>query len=342
MSSLDAHPSVSAVMPVLDGRSYLERSLPPLLARVGVDLLEVIVVDDGSSDGSGEWAACRGAKVIRNERSEGPGAARNRAAQTARGDLLLFVDADVVVHPDAVAHARSAFRDPAVVAVFGSYDDRPPDPAFASQYMNLRHHHTHQRGAGEASTFWAGLGAVRRESFLAVGGYDAGRYAVPSIEDIELGYRLRAAGGRIRLAPEMQGTHLKRWTLRSVIETDIFRRAIPWSRLLMSRPEAPADLNAGRAEQGRALLAGAFLLSLLPAVAGRLAPWIPALLFGAALLSNRSLFSVFRRRRGTVFAVLALLFHQVYYLYSAGAFVLCWVERRVAPRHASAQGRASR
>lgn len=337
-----AGPSVSAVMPVRDGMGYLEQSLPPLLARVGVDLLEVLVVDDGSSDGSGEWAAARGAKVLRSERSEGPGAARNRAAEVARGELLLFVDADVVAHPDVVASARAAFADPDVVAVFGSYDDRPPDPAFASQYMNLRHHYTHQRGGGEASTFWAGLGAVRRQAFLAAGGYDAGRYAVPSIEDIELGYRLRAAGGRIRLVPEMQGTHLKRWTLRGVIQTDVFRRAIPWSRLLVSRRDVPADLNARRGEQGRALLAGLFLGTLLLAVVGRMAPWVPVIFFFAAVATNRALFSLFRRRRGVVFALLALLFHQVYYVYSAGAFVLCWVERRLAPRHAAAAGRVSR
>jgi glycosyltransferase involved in cell wall biosynthesis len=342
MSDAEPRPTVSAVMPVLNGMGYLERSLPPLLARVGEDLLEVIVVDDGSGDGSGDWAKAQGARVLRSERSEGPGAARNRAAQVAQGEILLFVDADVVAHADAVARAREALQDPQVVAVFGSYDDAPPDPAFASQYMNLRHHHTHQRGAGEASTFWAGLGAVRREAFLAAGGYDAGRYAVPSIEDIELGYRLREAGGRLRLVPAMQGTHLKRWSLRGVIETDVFRRAIPWSRLLVSRPDVPADLNAGRSEQGRALLAGLLALSVLLALVGRAPAWVPLVLFAATLLANRSLFSVFRRRRGWPFAVLALGFHQLYYLYSAAAFAGCWLERRIAPKRAAGTGGAAR
>src|SRR5205807_8681242 len=63
------------------------------------------------------------------------------------------------------------------------------------------------------STFWAGLGAVRRDAFEAVGGFDAERYLVPSVEDIDLGARLATTGHRIELDPAVQGTHLKAWSL---------------------------------------------------------------------------------------------------------------------------------
>ena len=56
-----------------------------------------------------------------------------------------------------------------------------------SQYRNLLHHFVHQHGHAEASTFWAGCGAIRRAAFDAVGGFDAARFPRPSIEDIELG-----------------------------------------------------------------------------------------------------------------------------------------------------------
>lgn len=322
--------SVSAIMPVYNGLGYLTESLPPLLALVEEGrLCEVLVVDDGSTDGSGPWAAARGARVLKSAGRVGPGAARNQAARDARGDVVLFVDADVVIHPDAVDQLQKALESPDVVAVFGSYDDAPPDPAFASQYMNLRHHHVHHEAAGEASTFWAGCGAVRKQAFLSCGGYDAERFGRPSVEDIELGYRLRRAGGRIRLVPGMQGTHLKQWTTWSVIHTDVVCRALPWSRMLLREPEAVSDLNVGAAERLKALLAGLLLLSLPAALLG--GPWLllPPALFGAALLANRGLFRVFRRRRGLAFAVGALAFHQLYYLYSAAAFVLCWFEVRL-------------
>jgi len=106
---------------------------------------------------------------------------------------LFFVDADVVI-----AQARSSVSGasspdiPSRRAVFGSYDARPSDGSMVSRYRNLLHHFVHQRGNPEASTFWAGCGAIRRSVFHEVGGFDAGRFRRASIEDIELGYRLRA------------------------------------------------------------------------------------------------------------------------------------------------------
>ena len=321
---------ISAIVPVYDGLGFLRRSLPPLLAlRDRGALVEVLVVDDGSRDGSGAWAEGQGARLLHTGGRVGPGAARNLAAREAQGEILWFVDADVVVHPEAVDHLLAAFADPGVVAVFGSYDDAPPHPGFASQYMNLRHHHVHHQAPGEATTFWAGCGAVRREAFLGCGGYDAERFARPSVEDIELGLRLRRAGGRILLVPEMQGTHLKVWSLPGVVRTDLTCRALPWSRMLMRDPGAELDLNAGSGERGKAVLAGLLVLSLPMALLGGPLLLAPPTLFLLALVVNRRLFALFRRRRGLGFALGALAFHQLYYLYSGAVFAWCWVEHRL-------------
>ena len=320
-------PSVSAVMPVRDGAAFLRRSLPALLARVPDDLLEVIVVDDGSTDDSAAYAASLGARVVRGPSPEGPAGARNRGVETSRGDVVFFLDADVVIHEDAVARVRQTLADPELVAVFGAYDDRPTDPGFFSRFKNLQHHAVHTRSAGEATTFWTGCGAVRREAFRAVGGFDAEQFAQPSVEDIELGYRLRAAGGRIRLDPQLRATHLKRWTLRDLLRTDITQRALPWARLLMRHPQAAADLNVTSAERLRAALAlglaGTAPLGLVPF----LAP-IPAALLGAALLANARLLLLFLRREGLLFAAGGALFLQVYYLYATGAWLVAWAEHR--------------
>ena len=88
-------------MPVYEARRFLESSLPPLLRIDDPRLLEVIVVDDGSSDGSGEFAAELGARVLASGGRLGPSAARNVGAAEARGEVLLFVDSDVVLHDDA-------------------------------------------------------------------------------------------------------------------------------------------------------------------------------------------------------------------------------------------------
>src|SRR5690606_34908923 len=137
-------------------------------------------------------------------------------------DVLVFVDADVVVHGDALARMAAPFdREPALHALFGSYDDDPRCSDIPSRYKNLLHHYVHQHGRPLASSFWAGCGAVKRTAFVAMSGFDE-RYERPSVEDIELGLRLFRAGMAIRLCPEIQATHLKHWTLMNLWRTDIF------------------------------------------------------------------------------------------------------------------------
>jgi glycosyltransferase involved in cell wall biosynthesis len=321
---------VSVIMPVYNGRSFLTRSLPPLIDMLHRgELVEVIVVDDTSTDDTAAMAVVMGARVIPSGGRLGPGGARNKAAGQAKGDILWFVDADVVVHDDAARELQRAFAEPGVSAVFGSYDDRPPATNFLSQYKNLVHHFYHHRGRSDASTFWAGCGGVRKDAFLAVGGFDVVRYTRPSIEDIELGYRLRAAGGRILLWPALQGTHLKVWRFLNLIHTEIFCRAVPWSRLMLSQTGLVNDLNVGTTERLRAVAAVMFFAgcaaSLHPAVPG----WVALALFAAIALANGSLLRLFYRRKGLLFALGGLLFHQVYYLYSSAAFAWCWLEYRL-------------
>ena len=181
--------TLSVVIPATNRPDTLERCLDAI-RRATDPPEEVIVVDEPAG--------------------VGPASARNAGATKASGSILVFVDSDVLVHPDAFTRIRAAFtRDPDVCAVFGSYDDAPSAHGVVSTFRNTLHHYVHQGSPGAATTFWAGLGAVRRDAFAAVDGFDDWRFRVPSVEDIELGLRLAAAGGHIRLDPSIQGTHLK-------------------------------------------------------------------------------------------------------------------------------------
>ena len=292
------------------------------------EILEVIVVDDGSTDGSKQMAETMGAKVLSSGGRLGPGGARNQAANSALGDILWFVDADVVVHSDAARRLGIGFDVEQVVAVFGSYDSNPPARNFFSQYKNLVHHYYHNRAKDEAHTFWSGCGAVRRAAFLSCGGFDVERYQYPSIEDIELGHRMIKAGGRIRLLRDVQCTHLKVWRFWNLIHTEIFRRAIPWSRLIVTSGEGiPNDLNVGVAEQARAVLAGTLFLAILVSLAGYISPIWVLFLGLLVLLANREITAFFNRRGGFLFALCAIFFHQIYYLYSASAFAWVFFEQ---------------
>jgi GT2 family glycosyltransferase len=242
-----------------------------------------------------------------------PAAARNRGALETDCDLVAFVDADVVVDSEALARLRDRLAaDPELTAVFGSYDDSPPAPGTVSRFRNLLHHHVHTSSPGPAETFWAGLGAVRRDAFLAVGGFDAERFPEPSVEDIELGIRLRRAGERIVLDPSIRGTHLKRWSLRSMVDTDLRRRGVPWTRIALEQGGRSQVLNLGWRHRVSALAA--------VVVAGAALARRPRIALAALALTawlNRSLYALLARRGGPGLAVAGVGLHLIHQLTAA-------------------------
>ena len=316
-------PVLSVVVPV---RNDPER-LRACLRSIGASTLrehEVIVVDDASTDATPEVASGLRATLIRQAERTGPAAARNRGVAEARGALVLFVDADVCVHPDTLERVVRAFaEEPGADALFGSYDLTPGAANFLSQYKNLFHHYVHQRSAGVASTFWSGLGAIRRGVFLEAGGFDV-RYRRPAIEDIELGARLVRAGHRIVVRKDVPATHLKRWTLLGLLTSDVRDRGVPWTELMLREGRMPNDLNLQTSERLRAVLAWGIAVLAAGALWGgpfpRLA-WLAAL--ALALLAfvawNRDFYRFFVRERGIVFAARVVPLHVLYYLYSVVA-----------------------
>ena len=335
-----APPSVSVIVPMYNAEKLIERCLAPLLAMLGRrEITEIIVVNDGSTDRSPaivrEHASVQ---LIAMEAQGGPGAARNRAAHIAQGEYLWFVDSDVIVADNAARVLRETLARTRPAAVIGSYDDQPGANNFLSQYKNLVHHYYHHRGKDRASTFWAGCGAVQRSLFLQLGGFDAKRYRYPSIEDIELGYRIGDAGGIIALERRLQGKHLKEWRLVNLLHTEVFRRALPWSRLMLERKDVTDDLNVGKGERLRAVLTGTVLLSVPIWVLGWMSGWVPVALIAAVIAANASFIAFFARARGPLFALRAFLFHQLYYLYSSATFAAAMAGHYLGPSQRAARG----
>lgn len=280
-------PALSVVIPASDGPPTLSHALASVEAAAGPDD-EILVIRDG----------------------HGPAAARNAGARLARSPVLVFVDSDVDLHYDALDRIRAAFAaDPELTAVFGSYDDEPTARGLVSVFRNLLHHHVHQQSAGDATTFWAGLGAVRRDAFLAAGGFDAESYRAAMMEDIELGMRLSGDGARIVLDPELRASHLKRWTLRSMVHTDLTRRGVPWVRMLISRRELSPALNLSWRHRVTALLyagATATLVAQLFVIA--------ALLLVAAVTLNAGFYALLARRGGPLLGATGVALHWVHHM----------------------------
>lgn len=292
-------PTLSAIVPATNA--------PPTLAAC----LDAIRTADQAPE-----------ETIVVEEGGGPADARNRGAARASGDVLVFVDADVVAHPDAFSKIRRAFeRDGELAALFGSYDDRPAAPGAVSAFRNLLHHHVHHDGAGPATTFWAGLGAVRLDAFRSVGGFDAERYLVPSVEDIDLGTRLAEAGHRIELDPSIQGTHLKAWELRSMVESDLWHRGVPWVELLLRHGSRSAALNLGWRHR---LSAAASLLAVVALLRGRLRT--AAVGVAALVMLNRSFYALLARRRGRAEAAAGVGLHALHHVVAVLSVPIALIE----------------
>jgi glycosyltransferase involved in cell wall biosynthesis len=326
--SAPAAEQVTLIVPVCNGGRNFARCLEAL-AGLSPQPGEIIVVDDGSKDGSLELARRSGNCVLQTGRPHGgPAVARNLAAAQARGMILFFVDADVRLAPDAVARVLAGFRaEPELAALYGSYDESPAAQNFVSQYKNLLHHFVHQESAPESTSFWAGCGAIRRDVFQIVGGFSAA-YRRASIEDIELGYRLRKAGYRTRLLKSLQASHLKHWTLRALLASDVRDRALPWTQLIMREREMHADLNLKRTHRASALCVCLGLCALAVAPFFPPATALAAVCAAGLLVLNGRLYAFFAAQRGVPFALAAIPLHWFYYLYSSLAFalgILAWL-----------------
>jgi GT2 family glycosyltransferase len=310
---------VSVIVPVYNGGDNFHLCLSAL-AHATPPPEEIIVVADGYTDGSWLIAEEFGAKILKIPVSGGPAKARNLGAETAKGGILFFVDADVVVPPDIIGKVETAFHnEPGMTALIGSYDDEPGETNFLSQYKNLFHHYIHQTSREEATTFWGACGAIRRDIFLKIGGFDKG-YRESSIEDIELGYRLRQTGYDIRLAKEIQVKHLKHWGIVSLLKSDFFDRALPWTELILRNGAFINDLNLRLSNRISTILVYGILITIASAVC-----WSKALAltiaFALMLIAiNLPVYRFFLRKRGLWFMVKVIPWHWLYYLYCGLAF----------------------
>ncbi|MDQ7857856.1 MAG: glycosyltransferase [Armatimonadota bacterium] len=206
-------PRVSVVVPCHDAAAVLPRTLAALDAQtLEPGVFEVVVVDDGSSDATAEiaerWPGAVRPHVIR-QTNQGLAAARNRGAAAARGDVLLFLDADVLAQPDLVArHLDRHAASPAPLAVQGR--TVPTPESLTTPFMRLST--ARDRAAPGRPRDLSPLHVIGRNlsvaanAHRAIGGFDEG-FVGYGFEDVEYACRLHSAGTRIVSEPSAAGLH---------------------------------------------------------------------------------------------------------------------------------------
>ncbi len=217
-SQLPPWPLVSVIMPVRDEAAFIARSLGAVLAQdYPADRLEIIVVDDGSTDGTPEAiAALPGAERVRVLRLEGGliAAALNAGIRVAQGEFIARVDGHTIIAPDyvrrCVAHLQATGADNVggLMRPVGLTPEGEAIAAAMSFPFGLPARFHYDEHAQDVDTVY--LGAWPRAVFERVGLFNEG---LAINEDYELNYRIRRAGGRIFLAPDVRSDYYGRQTV---------------------------------------------------------------------------------------------------------------------------------
>jgi histidinol-phosphate aminotransferase len=314
---------VSVVIAAHNAAAYLFKSLQAIY-QSSYKHIEVIVVDDCSTDESRQIASRFPCRLIPLSERSGPGKARNAGVAKSSGEVIFFTDADVVVLPKVIEQAASFLNaNLDVDGVVGCYTKEIPGHDFVSTYKNLIHHYVHRRSAGPVAGFFTACGAIRREVFEQLGGFDESATDC-ALEDLELGMRLHRRGGKVVLLPELQVTHLKRYTLSRLIYADFWQRAIPYTIHMLRHGIFPDQLSTTKSDRASVFL---IFLSLL-LVAGGLfakAAWI----FVAAAIAlslmgflNRRFYNFLLRQKGPAFLIRGIAVHALTYLMSGVGLIV--------------------
>jgi len=301
--------SVSVIVPAYNAA----RTLPHTLAAFPPPIppLEIIVVDDGSTDDTAQIARAAGARVRTLEKNIGAAAAKNCGAQLATGEILFFTDADIVPLREALERLDAAFQAPEVDGIVGLLDENIPHANWASQYKNLWMNFTYARfvGAERIGLFYTSVAAMRRAVFLRLGGFDENYRGASIAEDTEFGQRAWGNGARIRLAPELRVTHLKAYTFGGVLRED-YKRARALMLMRLRKRGAPFFTSVPIFYQLAVPTIYLTLIFLLAALVLQNIVLVLAALLGLGVFwaLNFSLLRFLAQKRGFLFALRSALF----------------------------------
>jgi GT2 family glycosyltransferase len=193
--------SISIIIPSFNGASRIRACIDALLAQTANRRVEILVVNDGSTDNTADVVHGYPAVRLIDQANAGPAAARNRGAAEAQGRILFFTDDDCVPTPGWLDAMLTPFADPEVVGAKGVY--RTAQRELTARFVQIEYEDKYRLMAGLPNIDFIDTysAAFRRDQFLEMSGYDTS-FPVACAEDVELSYRMSARGWKMKFAPE--------------------------------------------------------------------------------------------------------------------------------------------
>ncbi|MFY1632106.1 glycosyltransferase family 2 protein [Solwaraspora sp. WMMB335] len=300
-----AVPLVSVIVPSYNYADSLAVCLRAVAAQT-YPAIEVVVVDDRSTDGSVAVAESLGVRVIALDDNGGCGRARNIGVANTTGDILFFVDADVAMAPDAVAEAVAILAtEPAVGAVCGIEDPEPLlHDTLVARYRGLQYHHWSASGEGNVTFLFPAMCAIRRSVYQEIGPFNPD---LKQTEEVDYGYRL-SRRHQLRLTSRVSGRHDHDHQLFPLLRKLFHRARLRIPLYARARRFATGFETASRA-WGSLAAAAALPTLLLPLAFGSAALAVPAALLAASIAADRSMYALAYRQRGPAFLAFFVAVH---------------------------------
>jgi glycosyltransferase involved in cell wall biosynthesis len=298
-------PLVSVIVPSYNYAASLAACLRAVAAQT-YPAIEVVVVDDHSTDDSVAVASALGVRVIALPDNGGCGRARNVGVANTTGEILFFVDADVAMAPDAVAEAVAILEaEPQVGAVCGIEDPEPLlHDTLVSRYRGLQYHHWSASGEGNVTFLFPAMCAIRRRVYQEVGPFNP---ALKQTEEVDYGYRL-SRRHQLRLTSRVRGRH------------DHDHQLLPLLRKLFHRARLriPLYARARHFATGFEMSSGGWVSRAAPPpLPALMLPWwfgplwlvLPAALVTASIVVDRQMYALTYRHRGPAFLLFFAVVH---------------------------------
>jgi glycosyltransferase involved in cell wall biosynthesis len=308
-TATEQNPLVSVIIPVKNGSATIGSCLQSV-KRSYYKNLEVIVVDDHSTDGTADIARRYGCTVLQVTDGHGANHARNVGAASAKGTILLFIDADIMIRRETILTVVEKLEEEGVDAVVGLYTARHRHENFVSQYKNLWVRYSYLKSPAEIDWLFGAISGIKREAFEKLGGFDTGLRNQQGTEDIELGKRFSQAKMNVLLDIDIEVEHLKNYTLRSFI-TNEFTRSRGFAELATQLGETVVSLRKGFANVYPSFVLSTFfslivLTAVVISLAGFLPPWYSLLAIGFYLVLNIRFLNYLEQVRG-LFAMMVMI-----------------------------------
>jgi len=314
---------ISIIIPYHQEKRHLSSCLDSIQTSNYKDF-EVIIIDDASSEKLNiDKTYPFPLQIIHNKRNRGGGYTRNQGVKKAQGELLLFIDADIIIYKETLSLIKKSFSEnPDLSALIGSYTQHTPYEEKITNFKNLFHYYHHQKANSQAATFWTGCGAIKKEIFLQIGEFSENPRITP-IEDIDLGYRLHKKNFKILLQKNIFVTHLKQYSFLNFIKNEIFFRALPWTYIIFKEKIIKDDLNTSQSSFFSIIISLFILLSIitLPYI---FYPSLLTIFFSFILLIyiNRNFYALALNLNGRSFLFYSLFFSWVHFICCSLGFIL--------------------